>query len=96
MASLANTKWTLTIPDLGETTFTFSSDGTASAGGSLKWYWAEDNNGNWMIQALNPMLQDNCSQVYYGTHQNGQGQGFFTNGWQGAKANLQTFTMVKD
>lgn len=97
MSSLANTSWTLTLSQgLGTVTFTFNANGTASAGGSHIWYWTEAPDGSWMIQTLNPMLQNNVSQVYFGQHSGGQGSGYFTNGWSGALALLGQFTMQKN
>jgi hypothetical protein len=92
MSSLAGTTWNL---DNGAT-FTYNADGTANAGGPNDWYWTETSDGNWLIQTKNPILQENVSEIYYGTHANGAGTGYYINGWNGAKAILQSFTMMKN
>lgn len=96
MSTLSNTTWTINLASTGSVTFTFNENGTASAGGSIVWYWTESPDGSWMVQTLNPSLQNNVSMVYFGKHSGGQGNGYFTNGWQGALALLQPFTMNKN
>ena len=95
MSTLSGTKWNLSLGSVGSVTFTFNSDGTASAGGGNVWYWGETNDGSFEVQTINPVINGNASEIYFGKHNGGQGNGNFINGWNGAKAILSPFTMSK-
>lgn len=96
MSSLANTSWIVDLGQDSKVTFKFNPNGTATADGGGTWYWSEFPNGNWVVQSLNDILQDNVSVIYFGQHSNGQGTGYYTNGWNGAMAELQPFSMTKN
>jgi len=77
---------------------TFNANGTASFGGSKVWYWGEDiSSGQFEVQTPNPVLQNNMSEIYFGRHNGGTGEGLYINGLKSgtSQANLSSFKLSK-